>query len=67
MSTDKSSETSVSLRPEASSAEKSTTLNVSPKVSDPGVLWVDWDGPNDSMNPKKQVVATSSSILTDIF
>lgn len=32
------------------------TENVSEETSDANVLWVDWDGPGDPMNPKKWVV-----------
>jgi hypothetical protein len=32
------------------------TENVSEETSDANVLWVDWDGPEDPMNPKKWVV-----------
>lgn len=41
-------------------AEKSPiprTANVNQETSsDASVLWVDWDGPNDPMNPKKWAV-----------
>lgn len=30
--------------------------DVSEETSDADVLWVDWDGPGDPMNPKKWVV-----------
>ena len=30
--------------------------NVSEETSDANVMWVDWDGPEDPMNPKKYVV-----------
>ena len=29
------------------------TENVSEETADANVLWVDWDGPEDPMNPKK--------------
>ena len=35
---------------------KTKTENVTPETSDANVLWVDWDGPEDPMNPKKWVV-----------
>ena len=32
------------------------TENVSEETCDANILWVDWDGPGDPMNPKKWVV-----------
>ena len=32
------------------------TENTSEETSEANVLWVDWDGPGDPMNPKKYVV-----------
>ena len=40
-------------------AEKSLlpiTVTVNKETSDVDVLWVDWDGPKDPMNPKKSAI-----------
>ena len=40
-------------------AEKSPLqriVNVNKETSDVDVLWVDWDGPKDPMNPKKSAI-----------
>ena len=36
--------------------QQTTAENVSTETSDGNVLWVDWDGPGDPVNPKKWVV-----------
>ena len=45
------------LSDDASHATEKTpqtrTENISEETSDANVLWVDWDGPGDPMNPKK--------------
>lgn len=33
--------------------KKTGTETVSEETSDTNVMWVDWDGPGDPMNPKK--------------
>jgi hypothetical protein len=42
------------------------TENVSQDTSDANVLWVDWDGPGDPMNPKKSVARLLSFVHSDL-
>ena len=43
------------------------TENVSEETSDANVLWVDWDGPGDPMNPKKWAVRLLFSPIDDVL
>ena len=61
----KSSTSDTAAVREHSSEDKSRTVNVSEETPDSSdsVYWVDWDGPDDPMNPQKYVACSTSLFL----